>query len=393
MQYDFDEIQDRRNTNSLKWDESKSKLPMWVADMDFKTAPEIMNAVIDRAKQGIYGYHIVPKEWYNAIQNWWLKRHRLLIEKEWLIFCTGVVPAITCAVKRMTNVGDNVLVQTPAYDIFFHSIENHGRHVLENELVYDEKKSSYHIDFEDLEKKLANPLTTLMILCNPHNPVGKIWSEEELEKIGALCEKYHVMVVSDEIHCDLTDTGKEYIPFAGVSKSCKINSITCISATKAFNLAGLQTAAVVIPNEVVYAKMKRGLNADEVAEPNCFAAEAVIAAFEKGESWLNQLREYITENKRTVKEYLKENIPELKFVTSDATYLVWIDCRSIVSDTSELVLDIRNKTGLYLLSGMQYRGNGKSFIRMNIACPRKEVLRGLEMLRTGLEKIQENSMR
>ena len=277
MQFDFDRITDRRNTGSLKWDAAEAELPMWVADMDFQTAPAVLDALRHKIQSGIFGYSIVTEEWYQSIISWWNRRHGFWMQKEWLIFCTGVVPAVTCAVKRMTNVGDNVVVQTPVYDIFFHSIENHGRHVLENRLKYE--GGEYSINFADLEQKLADPLTTMMILCNPHNPTGNIWSRQDLERIGELCRRYHVTVLADEIHCDLTSPGCDYIPFASISESCRDSSITCISATKAFNMAGLQTAAVVIPDERIRNIMLRGLNADEIAEPNSFAVDSVESTY------------------------------------------------------------------------------------------------------------------
>ncbi len=383
MKFDFDRPNERRNTNSLKWGVAEHELPMWVADMDFQTAPVVIEALEQRVQTGIFGYSVVPDSWKEAILSWWSKRHHFSIEKEWIIFCTGVVPAITCAIKRFTNVGDNVLVQTPVYNIFFNSIENHGRHVMESKLKYDGEQ--YRIDFEDLEEKLSHPLTTMMILCNPHNPIGKIWSKEDLKKIGELCVKHHVVVLSDEIHCDLTEPGYEYIPFALVSDVCKRNSITCISASKTFNLAGLQSAAVVIPDEALRQKMERGLNSDEIAEPNVFAVDAVIAAFTKGEDWLDELRIYLSENKKLVAEYLvKENL-KIKLVSSDATYLLWIDCQKVLGDATELCRFIRKETGLYLTPGFQYRGNGNQFIRMNIACPKKQLEAALLLLKKGVE--------
>lgn len=383
MIFDFDTPNERRKTNSLKWDVEEHELPMWVADMDFKTAPAVIEALEKRVQAGVFGYCVVPDAWKEAIQGWWSKRHSFCIEKEWIIFCTGVVPAITCAVKRLTNVGDNVLVQTPVYDIFFHSIENHGRHVMESKLKYDGEK--YSIDFEDLEEKLSRPLTTMMILCNPHNPIGKIWSKEELNKIGELCKKHDVVVLSDEIHCDMTEPGCEYIPFASVSDICAENSITCISASKSFNLAGLQSAAVVIPGKALRQKMERGLNADEIAEPNSFASDAVIAAFTQGEEWLDELRAYLAENKKIVAKYLEKENLKVKLVSSDATYLLWIDCRNVLGDATELCRFIRKETGLYLSAGINYRGNGNQFMRMNIACQRKQLEVALTLLKKGLE--------
>lgn len=384
LQYNFDKINERRNTHSLKWNVAEKELPMWVADMDFQTAPVVTDALIKRAQSGIFGYTIVPEEWYKAYQNWWDKRHHFMIKKEWLIFCTGVIPAITCAVKRMTNVGDNIVVQTPVYDIFFHSIENHGRHVLENKMHYDGER--YEIDFKDLEEKLSNPLTTMMILCNPHNPVGKVWTKEELERIGTLCKKSHVFVVSDEIHCDLTAPDNTYVPFVAVSEDCARNSMTCIAPTKAFNMAGLQTAAVVISDEASREKMNRGLNSDEIAEPGSFAVDAVLAAFSHGEDWLEELKGYINDNKQLVAEYLKKEIPNLHMVEGNATYLLWIDCNKVTSNTEELCRFIRENTGLYVTAGGQYRGNGQQFLRMNIACPRAVVEDGLQRLKKGVSE-------
>lgn len=383
MQFDFDKIQDRRNTGSLKWDVAENELPMWVADMDFQAAPAILQAMEKKLQTGIFGYTVVTDEWYQAIINWWERRHHLTIRKEWLTFCTGVIPAISCAVKRITNIGDNIVVQTPVYNNFFHSIENHGRHVLENELKYDGMQ--YSMDFEDLEKKLAHPLTTMMILCNPHNPTGKIWNRQELERIGTLCKKYHVTVVSDEIHCDITEPGCEYIPFAGVSEICREISITCIAATKTFNIAGMQTAAIFTPNERIRNIMVRGLNADETAEPNAFAIDVVVAAFNQGEEWLDEFRLYIAENKKYAVEFMERELPSVKVVPAQATYLLWLDCGNFTKDSAELSRFIRRETGLFLTNGSQYRGDGNQFLRMNIACPKAVLTEGLQRLKKGIE--------
>ena len=385
MKYDFDLQIDRRNTNSLKWDVAEYELPMWVADMDFQTAPEVLSAIKKRVEHGIFGYSIVPEEWNQAIMSWWRERHNFQIQKEWLIFCNGVVPAISSTVRKLTTVGENILIQTPVYNIFFNSIINNGRHVLESPLSYDGEV--YHIDFKELEEKLAEPQTTMMILCNPHNPIGKIWDRETLERIGELCWKHHVLVISDEIHCDLTVPEHDYIPFASVSEKCKENSITCIAPTKAFNIAGLQTAAVIIPNETLRHKVNRALNTDEVAEPNAFAIEAAVAAFREGEAWLDELREYIQENKKYVNDFLKKELPELKSVPSEATYLLWIDCSNILENATELSKILRETTGLYLSAGNQYGGNGGQFLRMNIACPREVLKDGLKRLKRGISYI------
>lgn len=386
MQSIFDEKIERRNTGSMKWDVADGELPMWVADMDFKTAQEVTDAILKRARQGVFGYTLITDEWYQAYINWWKYRHDFRIEKDWLIFCTGVVPAISSIVRKMTTVGENVVVMTPVYNIFFNSILNNGRNVLESRLRYED--GVYQIDFEDLEEKLAEPQTSMLILCNPHNPIGKIWDRETLERIGMLCKKYHVLVLSDEIHCDITKPGSGYIPFASVSEECRESSITCIAPTKAFNLAGIQTAAVVIPDKTLRHKVNRGLNTDEVAEPNVFAAIAPIAAFGYGSKWLDELREYLWENRRFAERFITENIPEVSAVKGEATYLLWLDCRKVIGDSSELCRFIRKDSGLYLSDGREYR-NGGGFLRMNLACPKERVQDGLERLKKSVIAYEE----
>lgn len=386
MEYNFSKLTDRKNSQSLKWDVEKQELPMWVADMDFEVAPEIVDALQQRVNHKIFGYNIVPKEFYESIHTWWKEYHHFVIEEEWMLFCTGVVPAISSIVRKMTTVGENVLVQSPVYNIFYNSILNNGRHVLSSDLVYDGK--SYVIDFEDLEAKLSLPQTTMMILCNPHNPIGKIWDRETLQRIGDLCAKHHVLVISDEIHCDMVSPGCQYIPFASVSKTNLMNSITCIAPTKAFNLAGLQTACIVVANEVLRHKVNRGINTDEVAEPNSFSCIAAITAFTKGRPWLEELLLYIETNKQYALQYCKEYIPQVYIVPSQATYLLWIDCSSIDKDSQKLVDFIRKDTGLYISCGSEYGKNGDGFIRLNIACPLDRIKDGLCRLQKGIEHYQ-----
>lgn len=385
MEYNFDKITDRRNTNSLKWDVNESELPMWVADMDFETAPEITEAVTKRAMHGIFGYSIIPDEWSTAYAEWWKNRYGFEINKDWLIFCTGVIPAISSIVRKLTTPAENVVLFTPVYNIFFNSVLNNGRNVLECKLICDGE--NYEIDFDDLEKKLSDTQTTMMILCNPHNPVGKIWNRETLEKIGIMCKKYHVVVISDEIHCDLTKPGKTYIPFASVSDECKFNSITCVAPTKSFNIAGIQTAAVIVPNENLRNKVNRGLNTDEVAEPNCFAVQAAVAAYTRGGAWLDSLRQYLDENRRITSEFIAEKIPLLRLMNSDATYLLWIDCRGVKNIPDDISAFVRRKTGLYLSNGRQYGSGGEGFLRLNIACPKSVLNDGLCRLKKAIEEL------
>lgn len=383
MNFHFDRPVDRRNTGSLKWDVQEGELPMWVADMDFQTAPAVREAIRARAEHGVFGYSIVPKEWYQAYISWWEDRHGFTMERDWLIFCTGVVPAISSMVRKLTTPAEKVLLMTPVYNIFFNSILNNGRQALECGLPYD--GTEYRVDFEDLERKLADPQTTMMLLCNPHNPIGKIWDRETLARIGALCRKHHVVVISDEIHCDLTAPGRDYVPFASVSEDCRDNSVTCIAPTKAFNIAGLQTAAVCVPNPVLRHKVWRGLNTDEVAEPNAFAVDAAIAAFTRGGEWLDALRVYLEENKTLVKEFVKRELPRLHVVPSEATYLLWVKLGSGESSAEDVAEFIRGKTGLYLSAGNPFGGDGGSFLRLNAACPRTVLEDGLSRLKEGIE--------
>lgn len=382
MPYDFDTPVDRRGTASMKWDVADGELPMWVADMDFATAPEIRKALQKRLDHGVFGYSDVTEDWYAAYIGWWRDRHAFSMQRDWLIFCTGVVPAISSIVRKLTTPNENVLIQTPVYNIFFNSILNNGCRVLESPLVY--RDGSYAIDFADLEAKLADPQTTLMILCNPHNPIGKIWDRETLARIGALCRKHHVTVISDEIHCDLCAPGREYVPFLSVSDDCRAVGIACIAPTKAFNLAGLQTAAVCVPDPVLRHKVWRGLNTDEVAEPNAFAVPAAVAAFTEGGAWLDALRAYLFENRRIAAERLKQDLPEVLLVPGEATYLLWLDVSAVTGDGSALCRSIRQTTGLYLSEGAAYGEAGKAFLRMNVACPKSLLLDGLDRLVRGI---------
>ena len=383
MKYDFDRVVDRRGTYSIKWEVEPGELPMWVADMNFQTAPQIMDAMRKRLEHGVYGYTYIPKEWNDAYINWWRDRHHIQIENDWIMFCTGVIPAISSTVRKLTTPGENVLIQTPVYNIFFNSIINNGRFVAESPLAYDGDR--YTIDWEDLEQKLSDPQVSMMILCNPHNPVGNIWDRKTLERIGELCRKYHVIVFSDEIHCDLTAPGKEYVPFAGVSEICRSISVTAIAPTKAFNIAGLQTAAVMVPDELLRHRMWRALNTDEVAEPNAFAVDATVAAFGEGGEWLDALREYLQENKKTVKEYIQKEIPQIKVGSLDVTYLLWLDCSKITDNTEGLNVYLRKKAGVYLSEGNIFGGNGAGFLRFNTATTRKNILEGLKRLKSGIE--------
>ena len=391
MEYNFDKVTDRRGSNSYKWNVADNELPMWVADMDFEAAPEIREALQRRLDHGIFGYADLPEEWYEAYQTWWQRRHHWTIERDWLLFSTGVLPSLSSIVRKLTTPAENVLVMTPVYNHFFSSILNNGRNVRECPLIYENGK--YHLDFALLEQGLSDPQTAMMILCNPQNPAGIIWDRDTLYRIGELCEQYGVIVVSDEIHCDLTEPGKEYIPFASVSETCERNSITCIAPTKTFNLAGLQTSAIVVPNPHLRHKVWRGINTDEVAEPNVFAVTGAVAAFREGGAWLDELRTYVSVNRQTVAAYITHEIPQLYLLPSEATYLLWIDCRAITDDSRAFARFLRKETGLYVSDGRQYRGDGQYFIRLNIACPASVLQDGLERLKRGVQAYQKTEER
>lgn len=389
MKYDFDQIVDRRATDAIKWDVPEDRIPMWIADMDFKTAPEILKALQTRLDHGVFGYGNIPDCWREAYVSWWKERHGFSMDPDALVFCTGVIPAISSAVRKFTTPNEKVLIETPVYNTFYNSILNNGCRVSECPLLYE--NGAYSMDFANLERKLSDPQTTLMILCNPHNPVGRIWSREELGKVGELAKKYNVTVIADEIHCDITKPGTEYVPFASVSDTCREVSITCIAPTKAFNLAGLQTAAVYVPNPVLRHKIWRALNNDEVAEPNSFAVTAAVAAFTKGGEWLDAMREYVYENRRYVTETLKAELPEVFVVPGEATYLLWIDLHALPGDSSAVAEFLRTEAGLEICAGTMYGEAGAHHLRLNVACPRALCEEGTARLIRGLKKYTEKN--
>ena len=382
--YDFDKLTDRSGTLSYKWDVAKDELPMWVADMDFEVAPPIKQAIVNRAEHGIFGYSCTPDAFFEAVSDYWARRHSYKIPTEHMIYSNGVVAAISSIVRKLTTPAENVLIQAPVYNIFYNSILNNGRNVISNDLVYDGE--GYSIDFADLEEKLALPQTSLMILCNPHNPVGRLWSREELAKIGELCHKYGVTVLSDEIHCDLTLLGKEYVPFASVNEICERISVSAVAPSKTFNIAGLQSACVFAKDPVLRHKVWRGINTDEVGEPNAFSMSANIAAFSECDAWVDEMREYVFENKRIACDYINSNIKGMKAAFSEATYLLWIDISGIAEDSVDFCEKLRRTTGLYLCDGAEYGEQGRSFVRMNLATQRSRVLDGLDRLKRGAEE-------
>ena len=380
--FDFINAPDRSNTDSVKWHVKKGDLPMSIADMDFKTAPEIIAAMKRKVDLGVFGYEWPEDDYFKAVADWYEKEHGHRPQQEWLIFTTGVVPAISSIVRRVSHIGDNVLVQAPVYNVFYNSIENNGRHVLSNDLQFDGE--NYAINWDDLEQKLALPLTTLMIFCNPHNPIGKVWTQEEVQKVAELCYQHHVILLSDEIHGDLVRKGPDYTPTFSVNGPARENVISLVSPSKTFNVAALHAATAIVPNSNLRAMVNRGLNSDEVAEPNLLAIPGTIAAYEHGHDWLEALIKQLNVNFTYAEEFINKNLPQVKVVTGAATYLIWLDVSQISSDSQKLAEYLEKTTGLVLSPGSIYRGNGHDFLRMNLACPLTMVKDGLERLKVGL---------
>lgn len=374
-EYDFQTVIERKNTNCLKWDLFDDDLPMWVADMDFRVAPAIENAIMQRANHPIYGYTVVPDELFEAYINWWDRRYGLKMQREDMAYSIGVMPSISSMIRCLTDVGDEILIQTPVYHVFFYVIEDNNRKVLENQLIYE--NGEYRIDFEDLDKKLSK--VKMMILCNPHNPVGKIWSEGDLDHIGRLCKKHDVILISDEIHCDLTDPGVKYNPF-----KAQDNVVRCLSPSKSFNIAGFQSSIVHATNRELLEKIKNQMHIDNSSSCNVFATAAVMAAYDESEEWLEELKEVLYENKCIVKEYLESELPIIKLVESDATYLLWLDCSALNVPSKVLSGFLRNNQGLFLSAGIDFGKNGDNFLRMNIACPQELLRDGLGRLKAGI---------
>ena len=377
-EYDFQTVIDRHSTNSLKWDLFDDDYPMWVADMDFMVAPKIQQTILKRASHPVFGYSIVPDSLFEAYISWWDRRYGLKMSRDEMLYATGVMPSISSMIRCLTDVGDEILIQSPVYHVFFYVIEDNNRKVLENELIFRDGK--YEIDFDDLDEKLSK--VKMMILCNPQNPVGKIWSKEELGQIGELCKKHDVILISDEIHCDLTDPGTSYNPF--MTSSDYNNTILCISPSKSFNVAGFQSSVVYTKNPELLEKIRTQMHIDNSDSCNVFAVSAVEAAYNESEDWLEELKEVIFENKHIVKDYLQKELPVIRLVECDATYLLWLDCTSLNVSSNVLSEFLRSNQGLFLSSGSDFGQVGDGFLRLNIACPSKLLKEGLLRLKAGV---------
>lgn len=378
MKYNFDEIIPRRNTNSVKWDEAAQDdiIPLWVADMDFRVLPQITEALRQRVDHGVFGYTHVPDSYYESVIRWFKDRHGLQgVKQSDIIYTSGVVPAISAIVRGLTLPSDKVLVQTPVYNCFFSSIRNQGCLVEENHLVY--KNNTYVVDWDDFERKCADSRVRIFLLCNPHNPAGRVWKKEELQRMGEICQKHDVFVISDEIHCELVMPGNDYTPFASLSDDFLKNSATCVAPTKAFNIAGLQIANIIVKDRTKRERIDRAINIHEVCDVNPFGVIATEAAYtEEGAEWLRQLNTYLFANYQFLCDFFSKHFPSLEVVKLEGTYLVWVDCSSLSKSSTEIVNNLY-RHGVWMNDGVMYGENQGAFIRINIACPRRILEEGL----------------
>lgn len=387
MEYDFSRPTERRGTDSYKWDSAPETdiIPLWVADMDFETFPGITEALQRRVAHGIFGYTRVPEAYYEAVCNWFGKHHGWHINREDIIYTSGVVPAVSAVIKALTLPGDQVIVQGPVYNCFFSSIRNNGCEMVSNSLTYNKEKLRYEIDFDDLERKLAHERARLMLICNPHNPGGRVWTRDELTRVAELCHKYGVRVVSDEIHCELTLYDNEYVPFGSLPDELSHGSITCCSPSKAFNTAGLQIANIVCRDAEVRNRIDRAININEVCDVNPFGVIALQAAYsDEGYEWLTQLRKYISANYYLLLERFARELPKCKVMRMEGTYLAWIDCSELHISSDEIEEMLMHENKVWVNAGSMYGTEGAAFIRINMACTSELLNEGITRIVNGL---------
>lgn len=387
MEYDFSRPTERRGTDSYKWDSAPETdiIPLWVADMDFESFPGITEALQRRVAHGIFGYTRVPEAYYEAVCRWFGKHHGWHINREDIIYTSGVVPAVSAVIKALTLPGDQVIVQGPVYNCFFSSIRNNGCETVSNSLIYNKEELRYEIDFDDLERKLAHERARLMLLCNPHNPGGRVWSRDELTRVAELCHKYGVRVVSDEIHCELTLYNNEYVPFGSLPDELSRDSITCCSPSKAFNTAGLQIANIVCRDAEVRNRIDRAININEVCDVNPFGVIALQAAYsDEGYEWLTQLRAYISSNYDLLRERFARELPKCKVMRMEGTYLAWIDCSELHISSDEIEEMLMHENKVWVNAGSMYGTEGAAFIRINMACTSELLNEGITRIVNGL---------
>ncbi|KHD37273.1 cystathionine beta-lyase [Clostridium acetobutylicum] len=382
--YNFDKVVERRNTDCAKWDEREDILPLWVADMDFEVAPEISEAIRKRAEHGVYGYVKTSDEYYASIINWVKERHKFDIKKEWIVFSPGIVPGVNLMINALTKPGDKVILQTPVYYPFYSAITNNGCTILKNPLKL--QNGRYEMDFEDLKEKLKDERVKVMVLCSPHNPTGRVWTKKELNTVEELCSQNNVIVISDEIHSDLIYEPNKHIPFAAVNEKAKRNSIVCISPSKTFNLAGLQVSSLIIPDSSLRARVLKVMKRSVPLWPNAFGMEASIAAYNKSEAWLSELMDYLKDNLQFVKEYINKNMPKIKLIEPEGTYLLWLDFRELNMSVSELKSFMLEEAKVWLDEGYIFGEEGNGFERVNIACSRSTLKEALDRINTALKR-------
>ncbi|MDR2356255.1 MAG: pyridoxal phosphate-dependent aminotransferase, partial [Clostridiales Family XIII bacterium] len=388
MEYNFDEIIERRNTNSLKYDFAAARgmpddlLPLWVADMDFRAPPCVLSALHTVAEHGIFGYSMPQNDWFGASLDWFSTHFDFAIEREWIVQSPGVVCALGTAVRAFTNEGDGVLIQRPVYYPFSRMIRLNKRRIVNSPLLLE--NGAYRIDFEDFERKLIRERVKLFILCSPHNPVGRVWRREELARLGALCQRHGCLIVSDEIHCDFVFPGHKHTMLARLSDELADSVVTCTSPSKSFNLAGLQVSNIIIRNETLRRKFSEEMHRAGLDEINIFGLAACRAAYESGGDWLRALRDYLSGNLSFLRDFLREELPQLRLVEPEGTYLVWLDCRGLGLSPDALDALIVQKAGLWLDGGTMFGEEGAGFQRVNIACPRATLTRALYRLKNAL---------
>jgi cystathionine beta-lyase len=377
MKYNFDELIERRGTGCVKWDESLNDvIPLWVADMDFAVAPAILEAIRQRAKHPVFGYTFVQDDYYESVISWFNRRHGWTIQREWMLYTTGVVPAMSCVIKALTMPGEKVLILSPDYNCFFSSIRNNGCEVLENKLV--RKNYSFEIDWNDFEIKCADEKTTVFLLCNPHNPTGRVWTRKELERMRDICHLHHVRIVSDEIHCELIMPGYHFCPMGIIDSE----AIILNSPSKSFNIAGLQIANIICQDAEIRRRIDRAININEVCDVNPFAPIAVKAAYNESEEWIDELNQYLCQNYQILNLFFSKELPQCKVCKLEGTYLVWIDVSALGEPVEQLCERLLNKGKVWVNPGTMYgTESGMGYIRINIACPRNRLIEGLKRIK------------
>lgn len=379
MTYNFDKLIERRGTGCVKWDEIPDKdiIPMWIADMDFPVAPAIQEAIKRRASHPVFGYTYVQDDYYNAVISWFKRRHQWPIQREWMLYTTGVVPAMSVAIKALTLPGERVLILSPDYNCFFSSIHNNGCEVFESVLQFNDDSNKFEIDWQDFEQHCADEKCTVFLLCNPHNPTGRVWSREELQHMAELCKKHHVRIVSDEIHCELTMPGHTFVPMGVVNP----DAIILNSPSKSFNIAGLTMANIICQDAETRRRLDRAINIHEVCDVNPFAPEATKAAYNESEDWIDELNLYIWDNYRALKDFCSQHLPQWHVMPLEGTYLVWVDVSRCCDDVTTYCDDLLQNAKVWLNPGTMYgKESGKGFIRINLACPQSLLMEALERI-------------